>query len=113
METAGRHLIADLWGCNPPQREEAIRELLLKIVEKIGATLLSIKIEKFSPMGITGVAIIAESHISIHTWPEHRYVAVDIFTCGSLDPLPALAVLRRELSPEHMNVTEIKRGIFF
>lgn len=113
MKSVGIHLLLDLWECNNTNDATIIEKSLRDAVDAIDATLLDIKIKAFSPHGVTGIAIIAESHISIHTWPEHNYLAVDIFTCGELDPEKAIAVFKKAFSPNHIEVTEIKRGLLF
>ena len=88
------------------------REALRAAVDACRATLLELKLHRFSPNGgISGVAIVAESHISIHTWPERAYAAVDIFMCGGADPYLAIPVLRAALEPEQLQLNEQKRGI--
>jgi S-adenosylmethionine decarboxylase len=77
-----------------------------------GATMLSIDLHEFSPNGgISGAAILKESHISIHTWPEYEYAAMDIFVCGTIDPNKAIPVLKKGFKPDNIQVVEIKRGI--
>ena len=93
----GRHCIAELGGgCSHLLDDEAyIRQALTEAAERSGATLLSISTHKFDPQGVTGVALLSESHISLHTWPEHGYVAADAFTCGShCDPEVAIKHLK-------------------
>jgi S-adenosylmethionine decarboxylase len=73
--------------------------------------LLDLKVYPFSPVGVTGMAIVSESHLVIHTWPEYGYAAVDVFTCGApRDPQDAIDVLRRYFQPERIGVMEINRG---
>jgi len=109
---AGRHLLVELWGVAHLSSESAIRAILRDATKACHATLLSIDLHRFSPTnGISGVAILGESHMSIHTWPEYRYAAVDIFMCGSLDPYKALPVLKAGFCPRQMQVMEVKRGL--
>jgi S-adenosylmethionine decarboxylase len=110
--TLGRHLIAEYYDCdaillNDPER---IRVLLEQAVTRIGATLLAVHAHHYAPQGVTATAIIAESHLSIHTWPEHGYAAVDIFTCGDLDPRPGFTALQEALSARSARVQVILRG---
>lgn len=108
----GKHLIAECWGCNDRVfSAEAVREAVEAAVKASGATLLQLIVHTFEPVGLSGVAIISESHIFIHTWPEMRYVAVDVFTCGETFPERALEVIRERFEPEHLNVLRLDRGL--
>ncbi len=84
---------------------------MISAAERIGATVMSDAFHKFSPQGVSGTVVISESHLSIHTWPEKRYVAVDIFTCGGLDPRPGFRYLDEVLGAESHRVQEIVRGL--
>jgi S-adenosylmethionine decarboxylase len=85
---------------------------LNEAVTACGATLLGLEVHKFKPHGVTGVAVIAESHISIHTWPEFDYAAIDIFTCGNkVNPEKAIKALKKYYSPEHVQMVEVRRGV--
>lgn len=113
MEHLGRHVIIELWGCsdviNDASRVEAA---MRKAVDVANATLLDIFVHEFSPQGVTGVAVLAESHLSIHTWPEHGYVAADVFTCGSTTrPEAAAEWLRTAFEAETTQICELQRGI--
>ena len=89
-----------------------IRAAMIEAVEACGATLLSIDLHEFSPnAGVSGVAVLQESHISIHTWPEFEYAAMDIFVCGTCDPYKAIPVLREHFQPGNIQVVEVKRGL--
>jgi len=110
---AGRHIILDFWGVKNINSVSLIRRTLTQTVKACGATLLKIDLHKFSPQGVSGMALIAESHISIHTWPEYQYVAIDVFTCGSkVDPDKAISSLKKSLKPKKVQILEIKRGLF-
>lgn len=113
MKALGRHLVVEMWGCKANLNEpERIREALAEAVERARATNLGVHVHSFNPHGVSGVAVIAESHISIHTWPELGYVALDVFTCGDRAiPEAALEVLKDLFRPQHMDVLEIKRGL--
>ncbi|MGY4707666.1 adenosylmethionine decarboxylase [Candidatus Bipolaricaulota sp. J31] len=113
MKALGRHLVVEMWGCKANLNEpERIREALAEAVERAQATNLGVHVHSFNPHGVSGVAVIAESHISIHTWPELGYVALDVFTCGDKAiPEAALEVLKDLFRPQHMEVLEIKRGL--
>ena len=108
---AGTHLIVDLVGARRLDDLEFIEKTLVECVEIAGATLLHIHLHHFTPNGgVSGVAVLAESHISIHSWPENGFAAVDIFMCGATRPDRCIDVLRRAFSPRRMNVRELRRG---
>jgi len=108
---AGAHLLLDLWGARDLCSVETIDRALRQAAEAARATVLSVDLHHFSPQeGVSGVAILAESHISIHTWPERNFAAVDIFMCGDTEPMQAVEVLRTYLQPQHMDLLEHKRG---
>lgn len=112
LRFAGTHLLIELWQAKHLDDLPRIEAALRAAVDACRATLLEIKLHRFSPNGgISGVAIVAESHISIHTWPERAYAAVDIFMCGDADPYLAIPVLRQALEPEQLQLNEQKRGI--
>ena len=108
----GRHLIVDYWGCDRDilNDEDELRELLKKAAIEAGAKVMSSHSHKFEGEGVTAVAILAESHISIHTWPEISFAGVDVYTCGNCNPLLAHKLLSTELSASYSEVEEIKRG---
>ncbi len=110
---AGIHLIVEFWQAKNLNSEKIIEKALKEAVKASGSDLLNLYIHKFSPEGITGVAAISESHISIHTWPEEGYSAIDIFTCGKTKPYKALEALKKYFKPKYISVEEIKRGINF
>ncbi len=113
LRFAGTHLILDLWGAERLDDEAFVRAVLERCVEVAGATLLHIHLHKFTPNGgLSGVAVLAESHISVHTWPERGFAAFDIFMCGRADPHRCIPVLREAFRPRHMTVAEQLRGIF-
>lgn len=108
----GRHLIADLHGCSGLDDAHAIERALRAGAHGAGATVLEVRLHAFGPgHGVTGMALLAESHISIHTWPEHGYAAVDIFVCGARnDAERGLVALAAALMPSRTEVTLIRRG---
>lgn len=111
MTFAGTHLLIDLWGARNLDDLEHVEEALRKAVDAANATLLHVHLHHFTPNGgISGVAVLAESHISIHTWPERRYAALDVFMCGSADPQKAIPVLDRFFKPARIEVEELRRG---
>jgi S-adenosylmethionine decarboxylase len=112
MDTLGRHLLIELWGCRRGTDDcEMVRQALVESVAAVRATILHLHVHAFSPHGVTGVAVLAESHMSVHTWPEHGYVAADVFTCGeTADPLEAVEVLRTAFQAECVELRQIVRG---
>jgi S-adenosylmethionine decarboxylase len=107
----GTHVIADLYGASALDDMRAIRRCLVRCVEESGATLLQLHLHPFDAHGgVSGVAVLAESHMSIHTWPEHRYAAVDAFMCGTARPEACIEVLRETFAPEQCIVHELRRG---
>ncbi|WP_026261249.1 adenosylmethionine decarboxylase [Kiloniella laminariae] len=108
---AGTHLIIDLLGASRLDDLEFIQQTLIECVEKSKATLLHIHLHHFTPNGgVSGVAVLAESHISIHTWPEKGYAALDVFMCGDAEPHNAIAVLKEAFGPDKVVVDEFRRG---
>ena len=111
MTFAGTHLIVDLWGASGLDDLEHVEEALRQAVAAANATLLHIHLHHFTPNGgISGVAVLAESHISIHTWPERSYAALDIFMCGTADPQKSVPVLDLFFKPARIEVEELRRG---
>jgi S-adenosylmethionine decarboxylase len=112
VRSVGRHLVLELWGCRNLNSPDAVEQALREVVAACDVTLLDLRVYPFEPIGVTGVAVLAESHINIHTWPEIGYAAVDIFTCGARkDPTAAIPVLRQFFAPERMESMEMTRGI--
>lgn len=111
--TRGRHLVIEYHDCESAMLDDqaAIGALLREAAEAAGATVLAIHVHRFEPRGVAGVAVLAESHLSIHTWPEVGYVAADLYTCGTCDPERAHAVLSRELGARRSEVLELARGM--
>ena len=107
----GIHLLIDLWECRHLQDIARIESAMREAASICGATVLDIRLHSFGEnAGITGVAILAESHISIHTWPETGYVAIDVFMCGRCDPHGAIAVFEQVFQAQRKTVSEHKRG---
>jgi len=111
VEYSGTHLIIDLWGVSRLDDAQYIEKVLIQCIEACGANLLHIHLHQFSSSGgISGVAVLAESHISVHTWPERNYAAFDVFMCGEAKPLKAVDVLSKAFNPQQLKVKEILRG---
>lgn len=111
MRYAGTHLLVDLWGAtnldDPGLIDTALREAAIQA----GATILHSHFHHFTPNGgVSGVVVLAESHISIHTWPEREFAAIDLFMCGDCDPHDAIPVLRAAFRPERLDLDEQRRG---
>lgn len=108
---AGTHLIIDLWDAEKLDILNHMEMAMREAVEKAKATLLHIHLHHFTPNGgISGVAVLAESHISVHTWPERNYAAFDVFMCGDAEPDQAILVFNKYFSPAHYEVKSILRG---
>ena len=113
MNALGRHILLELKDCNREVLNdlELIQHLLNSAAEKAGATVLEQHFHHFSPQGVSGAIIIAESHLAVHTWPEYGYAALDIFTCGdSVKPEVAVEMLIKSLESKDPTIMEIKRG---
>ena len=112
LRYAGSHLLIDIWDASRLDDLEHVEETLREAVKEVGATLLRIDLHHFTENGgISGVAVLAESHMSIHTWPECGYAALDVFVCGTCDPYKAVPVLKRAFKPSNVQVAEHKRGL--
>ena len=107
---AGTHLIIEVIAGEGLDEEARIERAFRDCVSACGATLLHIHTHKFSPQGVSGVAVLAESHISVHTWPEIGYGAFDVFMCGDAEPWHAVEVLRRAFAAGDIRVRELLRG---
>jgi S-adenosylmethionine decarboxylase len=110
VRCAGVHLIIDLHGAKGLNDIDLIERTLRRCVDAARATLLHIHLHHFQPTGVSGVAVLAESHISIHTWPDAGYAALDVFMCGQADPDACVPVLREAFQAERVEVNEILRG---
>ena len=108
---AGRHFLVDLKGGQGYDDIDFVEQTLRACIAASGATLLHIHLHHFTPYGgVSGVAVLAESHISIHTWPEEKFAALDVFMCGGTEPEKAIDVLRNAFKPDVIDVQMIKRG---
>lgn len=108
---AGTHIIADFWGASQLDNLQLMEQALREGVEAAKATLLHIHLHHFTPNGgISGVAVLAESHISVHSWPERNYAAFDVFMCGDSDPAAAIDVLKQAFQPSEVRLDNLLRG---
>ncbi|HWW48659.1 MAG TPA: adenosylmethionine decarboxylase [Xanthobacteraceae bacterium] len=111
VRCAGAHLIIDLFEAEKLDDIDHIAQTMIDCVNAAGATLLHIHLHPFEPNGgVSGVAVLAESHISIHSWPENGYAALDVFMCGDAQPEKCVEVLRKAFRPDRIEVKEILRG---
>ena len=110
----GQHVLAEFFECDPNilNRIDKVEKYMIDSALECGATIVQKCFHMFSPYGVSGVVIISESHLAIHTWPELGYAAVDLFTCGSkCDPKVAYEFLKKKFSSKKASFTELKRGI--
>lgn len=115
VNAIGKHLIIEFRGASNLTDHTIAKNVFERAVKAAGATLLNINLHNFQTeemqeAGFTGVAILAESHMSIHTWPERSYAALDVFMCGDADPLLALPVLKEHFKPENVEIMLISRS---
>ena len=108
----GHHLLVDFWvdDAGPLRRAATWEALLPDACRAAGATVLGARFHQFAPAGVTGVVLLAESHASVHTWPEAGLVTLDVFTCGALDAAAIVDAVRRWLGPTRERVTAVARG---
>lgn len=114
MYALGTHLLVELKECNPETLKslEKIRSAMISAAKEAKATIMDISFREFNPFGISGIVVIAESHLTIHTWPEYGYAAVDIFTCGDIIKTEkASSYLIKQLECKNPSFVEMKRGI--
>ena len=115
MQALGRQILVEFYDCDEDvfADEAAIRRHMLDAVAASGATIVNDTFHHFSPFGVSGVVVIAESHVTIHTWPEYRYAAVDIFTCGdTINPWLIQDLLAQWFRSAKTSCMELKRGLF-
>jgi len=113
MKALGRHVLVEFYGCDSQalNQKAQLEAVMREAAEESGATVVSTAFHLFNPHGVSGVVVIAESHLTIHTWPEYNYAAVDLFTCGdSVDPWIAFEKIRDYLKAKQMFTMEVKRG---
>ncbi|MFA5259903.1 MAG: adenosylmethionine decarboxylase [Candidatus Omnitrophota bacterium] len=109
----GKHAIVEYYGCSQESLNDIplLRSALITAAKIAGATVIDSFFHEFSPCGITGVVVVAESHLSIHTWPEYGYAAVDVFTCGkTIDNCKAVEFIKNEISAQKYELVEFRRG---
>ena len=109
----GKHLILDAWKVSSDRLNDAdfLRRAMKKAVDDCGATLINLCVHKFSPYGVTATATLAESHMAIHTWPEHGYLGADLFFCGPGRPESALDTLVELFEPKDVKIRRLNRGV--
>ena len=107
---AGTHVIIDLWRASRLDDLEHMESVLRQAIDRCGATLLHIHLHHFTPTGISGVAVLAESHISVHTWPERGFAAFDVFMCGNANPELAVPIFQTAFATDDVRVRQIRRG---
>ena len=114
MKALGTHIVCELSGCDAAAltNVDAVREMMIGAAQASRATIMEVAFHRFEPQGVSGVVVLAESHISIHTWPETGYAAMDFYTCGDhTDPWLACEHAARALHAASVLATEFKRGI--
>ena len=113
MEALGRHVLLEYYGCPMEvlNGHEAIEEIMVGAAKAMRATLVSVHFHQFNPHGVSGAVVISESHLTIHTWPEFGYAAIDVFSCGDvIDPWAAHQYMKERFKPKRESMMEIKRG---
>lgn len=114
MNALGRHVLAEVHGCKFDILNDVnkVEKFMVEAALEAGAEIREFVFHKFSPQGVSGVVVISESHLAIHTWPELGYAAVDVFTCGDkVNPWDACHFLAEKFGAESMDATETKRGV--
>ena len=114
MQSLGRHVLAEIYGCRFEVLNDIkmVQDIMINAALEAGAEVREFVFHKFSPQGISGVVVISESHLAIHTWPELGYAAVDVFTCGDkVNPWDACNYMAEKFGAKYVNATEVKRGL--
>ncbi|MFU0788358.1 adenosylmethionine decarboxylase [Virgibacillus proomii] len=114
MDTMGRHVIAELWQCNVNKLNniDILEQIFVEAALKSGAEIREVTFHKFAPIGISGVVIISESHLTVHSFPEHGYASIDVYTCGNIiDPHKAVQYIITMLEANRVEKLEIPRGV--
>lgn len=115
MKVLGRHVLAELYDCNSDilNDRQRVEEIMVNAALEAGAEIREVAFHHFSPQGVSGVVVISESHLAVHTWPEFGYAAVDVFTCGDrVDPWDACRYIVAGFESERVTATETRRGMF-
>lgn len=115
MEALGKQILVEFYDCDQSKINDVtyVENSLIQATKDANATIISHNFHKFSPYGVSGVVVIAESHVAIHTWPEYNYAAVDIFTCGdTIDPWAIQEKLKELFDSKNVSSMEMKRGLF-
>ena len=114
MQSLGRHVLAEVHGCRFEILNDIkkVQDIMVNAALEAGAEIRELVFHKFSPQGVSGVVVISESHLAIHTWPELGYAAVDVFTCGEkVNPWDACNYLAEKFGAEYVDASEVKRGL--
>ncbi|HYK53841.1 MAG TPA: adenosylmethionine decarboxylase [Candidatus Eremiobacteraceae bacterium] len=114
MKALGTHIIVELSDCNSRTLSDVdqVTNILVTAAKEANAEVLQTAFHRFTPQGVSGVVVIAESHLSIHTWPEYGYAAMDIYTCGDhTDPWKACRYAAEKFQAKQMLTTEVRRGL--
>jgi len=114
VRALGTHLIVELHNCHPELLKDLdfVKDTMISAAQACRATVVDAVFHEFNPFGVSGIVVIAESHLSIHTWPEYHYAAVDIFTCGdTVKPVEAAEYIAARLRCENRSFVEFKRGV--
>lgn len=114
MDTMGRHVIAELWGCAAEKLNDfhGIERIMVNAALEAGAEVREVAFHKFAPQGVSGVVIISESHLTIHSFPEHGYASIDVYTCGErIDPNVACDYITRALGATRVESIQVPRGL--
>ncbi len=114
MHSLGRHVLAEVYGCRFDVLNDVrkVEDIMVNAALEAGAEIREVVFHKFSPQGVSGVVVISESHLAIHTWPELGYAAVDVFTCGdSVNPWDACQYLQDKFGADYVDASEVKRGL--
>jgi S-adenosylmethionine decarboxylase proenzyme len=114
LNALGKHLLIELYDCSPGALDslETVSATMVEAANSVSATIINVAEHKFQPLGVSVVVMIAESHLSIHTWPEHGYAAVDLFTCSdTMSPSVVVDLIREAFGSKRVTTMEVHRGI--
>ncbi|MGE4284683.1 MAG: adenosylmethionine decarboxylase [Clostridia bacterium] len=114
MNTYSRHCIMELWECNNEflDNRELVERVMVEAALEAGAEVREVAFHKFAPQGVSGVVVISESHLAIHTFPEHGYASIDVFTCGErIDPQVAAQLIAKKLGSKKIYEANLERGM--